>query len=113
MVEPPTLRAQKPIVVSSKTDRLPRSERRGCMSRSTAATSSSPVGIYPITVSAGTLASDNYTFVFVDGTLTVYDFPSGATDNLIWLPLQSFSWLAMNSSGALFFSPSGRRFLCT
>jgi hypothetical protein len=37
----------------------------------TTATSSSAVGSYPITVVAGTLAAPNYSFQFVNGTLTV------------------------------------------
>ncbi|UFS71728.1 MBG domain-containing protein [Geomonas sp. RF6] len=38
---------------------------------STSALQSSPVGSYPITVSAGTLAAANYSLRFVDGTLAV------------------------------------------
>jgi len=38
---------------------------------STTATSKSAAGTYPITVKAGTLASENYKFEFVNGTLTV------------------------------------------
>jgi len=38
---------------------------------STAATATSPVGTYPIIVTAGTLAATNYSFSFVNGTLTV------------------------------------------
>jgi len=38
---------------------------------STTATSSSAPGPYPITVSTGTLAAANYTFRFVNGTLTI------------------------------------------
>jgi polygalacturonase len=38
---------------------------------STAATSSSPAGTYPTTASAGTLIAANYTFNFVNGTLTI------------------------------------------
>jgi hypothetical protein len=38
---------------------------------STTATPTSPVGTYPITVTAGTLAATNYVFKFVNGTLTV------------------------------------------
>jgi hypothetical protein len=38
---------------------------------STTATPASPVGTYPINVSAGTLAAANYSFSFVNGTLTV------------------------------------------
>ena len=43
----------------------------GTPSLSTSATSASPVGPYPITVTAGTLSATNYTFIFVNGTLTV------------------------------------------
>jgi polygalacturonase len=38
---------------------------------STAATSASPVGTYPITIAPGTLAAANYTFIFINGTLTI------------------------------------------
>jgi hypothetical protein len=37
----------------------------------TTATSSSPAGTYPITASVGTLTAANYSFTFVNGTLTV------------------------------------------
>ncbi|HVV73865.1 MAG TPA: MBG domain-containing protein, partial [Verrucomicrobiae bacterium] len=43
----------------------------GTPSLSTSATTSSPAGNYPITVTQGTLAAANYTFSFVNGTLTV------------------------------------------
>jgi sugar lactone lactonase YvrE len=43
----------------------------GAPTLSTTATTTSPVGTYPITVTQGTLTSTNYTFVFVPGTLTV------------------------------------------
>ena len=43
----------------------------GQPSLSTTATAASPYGQYPITVSQGTLQATNYTFHFVDGTLTV------------------------------------------
>jgi hypothetical protein len=38
---------------------------------STTATLSSPPGHYPITITQGTLAARNYTFIFVGGTLTL------------------------------------------
>ncbi len=38
---------------------------------STTVSTTSPAGTYPITISQGTLAATNYTFVFVAGTLTV------------------------------------------
>jgi hypothetical protein len=40
---------------------------------STTAVPASPVGPYPITCTVGTLAAVNYSFTFVDGTLTVVD----------------------------------------
>jgi hypothetical protein len=44
----------------------------GAPSLTTTATQFSAVGTYPITASIGTLASSNYSFTFVDGTLTIY-----------------------------------------
>jgi hypothetical protein len=41
----------------------------------TTATNNSPPGIYPITVSNGTLSAANYFFSFTSGTLTVVDVP--------------------------------------
>jgi hypothetical protein len=49
----------------------------GSPTLSTTATSSSPAGLYPITVVQGTLSAANYTFAFVNGTLT--DVQSGTT----------------------------------
>ncbi len=43
----------------------------GSSAFSTTATAASPVGSYPITPAVGTLAATNYTFVFVNGTLTI------------------------------------------
>ncbi len=43
----------------------------GSPSVTTTATSSSPVGTYPITPAVGTLSTANYTFQFANGTLTV------------------------------------------
>ena len=43
----------------------------GAASQTTTATTSSPAGTYPITPAAGTLSAANYTFSFVNGTLTV------------------------------------------
>jgi CSLREA domain-containing protein len=64
----------------------------GTASLSTTATSASAVGSYPITVGSGTLNAANYTFAFVNGTLTVtasgnapvltlvHDSPASATE---------------------------------
>jgi sugar lactone lactonase YvrE len=43
----------------------------GAPSLTTSATSSSPVGSYPIAVAQGTLSALNYTFTFVNGTLQI------------------------------------------
>ena len=43
----------------------------GSPNLTTTATSTSPVGSYPITAAQGTLAAQNYTFVFVNGSLMV------------------------------------------
>lgn len=43
----------------------------GAATLSTTATSTSPVGTYPIVVTQGTLSAANYTFAFVNGTLTI------------------------------------------
>ncbi len=43
----------------------------GVPSLTTSATTASPLGAYPITAAAGTLAATNYQFTFVNGTLTV------------------------------------------
>jgi MBG domain (YGX type)/Bacterial Ig-like domain (group 3)/FG-GAP-like repeat len=47
------------------------SSTTGAPSLTTTATTVSPVGSYPITATAGSLASTNYTFAYVGGTLTV------------------------------------------
>ena len=43
---------------------------------STTATASSPAGLYPITVSQGTLSAANYTFAFAGGTLSLVAQPT-------------------------------------
>jgi len=48
----------------------------GAPSLTTTATSSSPAGTYPITVAAGTLTAANYTFAFVNGTLSIVQTPT-------------------------------------
>jgi lipopolysaccharide export system protein LptA len=52
----------------------------GAPSLSTTATAASPVGPYPIAAAAGTLAATNYSFAFVNGTLTV----NQATPVITW-----------------------------
>jgi len=48
----------------------------GAPSLTTTATTSSAAGLYPITVSQGTLTAANYSFVFVNGTLSVVAAPT-------------------------------------
>lgn len=48
----------------------------GSPALSTTATTSSPAGLYPITVTQGTLSSSTYSFTFVNGTLSVVQSPS-------------------------------------
>jgi uncharacterized repeat protein (TIGR03803 family) len=45
----------------------------------TTATESSPVGVYAVTPSVGTLAAANYTFKFVRGSLTIIKAPAAIT----------------------------------
>jgi hypothetical protein len=67
----------------------------GTPALSTTATSSSSVGAYPITVSTGSLAAANYSFVFVPGTLTIQQASQAA------LTLSAASPLGYNQSEAL------------
>ena len=51
----------------------------GSPSLTTTATSNSPVGNYAITAAQGTLSALNYTFTFVNGTLTIMPAPSSTS----------------------------------
>ncbi len=62
---------------------------------STTATTSSSPGNYPITVSTGTLAATNYSFLYVSGTLTIQSASQGA------LTLNTTSPLAYSQSEPL------------
>jgi hypothetical protein len=48
----------------------------GSPSLTTTATSSSPAGVYPITAAQGALSAANYSFTFVNGTLSVIAAPT-------------------------------------
>ena len=65
----PTLTASYTGFVSGET--LATSGVTGTPSLTTTAVTNSPVGTYSITAALGTLTSSNYTFVFVNGSLTV------------------------------------------
>jgi hypothetical protein len=64
----------------------------GVPSLSTSATATSNGGAYPVTVSTGTLATANYSFLYVNGTLTVQPATQAA--------------LILNTSSPLIFSQS-------
>ena len=67
----------------------------GAAGLSTTATASSGVGDYPINVEQGTLAATNYTFKFVNGTLTITPAGSGQGGGVIvasGLPLEGFEF---------------------
>ena len=53
----------------------------GAPSLTTGAVTNSPAGSYTITNTIGTLSATNYTFNFVNGTLTVGKAPLGVTAN--------------------------------
>ena len=55
---------------------------------STAGLTTSPVGTYPITVARGTLAAVNYTFSFVNGTLTI----TAASQSINFNPLPATTY---------------------
>lgn len=64
----------------------------GTPALSTVATTSSPIGTYPITIAVGTLKSANYTFNLLPGTLTITtggpipDFTLSATPQSLTVP---------------------------
>jgi hypothetical protein len=64
---PPTL----PYTLTGFVNSDPTTVVTGTPVLSTAATSTSNAGMYPITVLTGTLAAANYDFLFVNGTLTI------------------------------------------
>jgi hypothetical protein len=51
----------------------------GAPAETTTATKGSAPGTYPITITQGTLSASNYTFTFVNGTLTINALPVAAT----------------------------------
>jgi sugar lactone lactonase YvrE len=67
----------------------------GAPALSTTATATSNAGTYPITVSTGTLAATNYSFLYVSGTLTVQPANQSA------LTLKTVSPLTYNQSETL------------
>ena len=76
----------------------------GSPATSTTATVASPVGTYPITVTQGTLASANYSFGFVNGTLTVTQvvYPTAITITAIITIMITTMIMARNCPRRLF-----------
>ena len=71
---------------------------------STTATSTSPSGSYPLTISVGSLASTNYTFTFVSGTFTI----TGATAQTIsFAPLAPITYGQFTSLALMASASSG------
>jgi hypothetical protein len=70
----------------------------------TTATASSSPGTYPITCSAGSLASSDYTFGFVPGTLTVTQAPTTLSFTLPPAPVTSITATVAGRSGG---TPAG------
>jgi len=84
----------------------------GVPALSTTATATSNAGTYPITVTTGTLAAANYSFLYVTGTLTI----QSVTPTVSWSAAppasaaynSQFTVLATsNSAGAITYSASG------
>jgi hypothetical protein len=61
----------------------------GTPTLSTTATTGSAAGTYPITITVGTLTATNYTFTFVNGTLTV---TGGAAQTITFAPLPNVTY---------------------
>jgi hypothetical protein len=83
----PTLTASYSGFVNGET--LATSDIIGSPGLVTSATADSAAGSYPIVVTAGTLASANYDFVFVNGTLTVTGSAEAPVQNEFTASLQS------------------------
>ena len=60
----------------------------GMPSLSTSATVASSVGSYPITIAAGSLAADNYTFTFANATLMI----TPAATSISWMPATTHTY---------------------
>jgi len=84
----------------------------GAAKLSTTATAASPVGTYPITAAAGTLAATNYSFKFVAGTLTVKPLGTVATPALTppqgtYSAVQSVSIKDTTSGAVIYYTTNG------
>jgi autotransporter-associated beta strand protein len=90
-------------------DTLATSDVRGSPSLTSSDTTASPVGAYPISAAQGTLTSQDYTFSFINGTLTVTqevqtvdsDQPSLAASSNIAVVIDSGTDVAVASAVSL------------
>jgi hypothetical protein len=79
----------------------------GTPSLTTTAVTGSPVNTYTITAAVGTLAATNYTFAFVNGTLTVTSPAGAASGNVTFLDgTTTLGSGALNGSGVATFTTS-------
>jgi hypothetical protein len=88
----------------------------GAPALTTTATSGSNPGNYPITVSTGTLAAANYSFLYVSGTLTIQSTTQSALTLITTSPLtynqsETLSVTGGSSGGAVTYNLTGG--LCT
>ena len=88
----------------------------GAPALTTTATSGSNPGSYPITVSTGTLAAANYSFLYVSGTLTIQSTTQSALTLITTSPLtynqsETLSFTGGSSGGAVTYNLTGG--LCT
>ncbi len=84
----------------------------GAPALSTTATSTSNAGSYPITVATGTLATTNYSFLYISGTVTVQTANQSAlilttTSPLIFNQTEALSVSGGSTGGAVTYSLSG------
>ena len=84
----------------------------GAPALSTTATAGSNAGSYPITVATGTLATTNYSFLYVSGTVTVQTANQSAlilatTSPLIFNQSQALNLSGGTTGGAITYSLSG------
>ena len=80
----PSLTATLSGFVNGET--LSSSDVTGSPSCTTTATSTSPVGTYPVTCTVGSLSSSDYSFSVVgQGTLTISTTGSTATTSIAWV----------------------------
>lgn len=77
----------------------------------TTATNTSPVGTYPITCTAGSLASSDYAFEFAQGTLTVSQAPSAISLNSLTATVTSE--ISGTPTGSVSFLVANGRYSCT